>query len=231
MGPSGFAVMIQSCDPFLYFDMLVASSRSNREFCRRSGVAYAAFVGVRRGFHPWQAAFNRICLLHDYVVQGFGGWVIYLDADAFVWDLDFDVRGYLSARSHNAAVLTPSGLGVPDWSVNDGVAFFNLSDPVGRCLVRAWHDAFSRVDEQELRAAGRWDLTTNDQDMLQAILRGNPWLRRHVFLERPELLNSRDGRFIRQVLRAQIPDLAARTRVVAAEAEEALWRVPRRDKA
>ena len=122
----------------------------------------------------------------------------------------------------HAAVLCASGIGVPAWSVNDGVAFFNLSSAVGRRLIRAWYEAFMRIGDAELRAAGRWDLVRNDQDMLQAILRGNPWLRAHVFLERPELLNSRDGRFIRQVLRAQVPDLAARTGVVAAEAAQAV---------
>ncbi len=220
----GFAVMVQTCDPFLYFDMLVASSRSNRVFCRRWGLAYAAFVGIKRGFHPWQAMFNRILLLQEYLEQGYGGWVLYLDADAYVWDLGFDIKRYLADKSSYAAVLTPSGIGVPAWSVNDGVAFFNLGHEAGRRLVAAWHASFMRVSDDALRAAGRWELVRNDQDMLQAILREDAWLREHVFLEATELINSREARCIRQVLRAQVAELPARVHIIESEVAEALRR-------
>ncbi len=216
--------MLQTCDPFLYFDLLAASSRANREFCRRSGLAYAAFIGIKRGFHPWQAMFNRIVLLMEYLEQGYGGWVLYLDADAYVWDLGFDIRGYLAERSRYGAVLTPSGIDVPDWSVNDGVAFFNLGVEPGRRLVTAWHEAFMRLTDDELRAAGQWELVVNDQDMLQGALRAEREFREYVHLESPELINSRDARYIRQVLRAQEPDFAERTRVIEAEVAEALGR-------
>ncbi len=216
--------MVQTCDPFVYFDMLVASSRANRAFCQRAGLAYAAFVGIKRGFHPWQAMFNRIILLQEYLDRGYAGWVLYLDADAYVWDQGFDIGSYLAGKASHAAVLTPGGIDVPPWSVNDGVGFFNLGNAAGRQLVSLWTAAFMRITDDALRAAARWELVQNDQDLLQAILREQPGVRDQVFLERPELINAREASCIRQVLRAQAPDLGERIRTIEVEVAEALRR-------
>jgi hypothetical protein len=223
-GDTADIVLVQTCDPFAYFDLLVASSRANRAFCARHGIAYAGFVGVKRGFHPWHAAFNRIVLLREYVEQGFTGWVLYLDADALVVDLDWDVRSYLRAKAGFAAVLAPAGEDVPDWEVNDGVGFFHLGHPACRALVAAWNEAFARIGDDALRAAGRWDLVRDDQAMLQGILRADSALRQAVFLESPRAVNSREASLVRQVLRAQEPDMQARRRAIEAEAAAALDR-------
>ncbi|MEO9189738.1 MAG: hypothetical protein ABI224_07005 [Acetobacteraceae bacterium] len=224
-GGTGPVILVQTSDPFVYFDMLVASSRANRAFCERHGIAYAAFVGIKRGFHPWQATFNRIVLLAEYMEQGYAGWVLYLDADALVAAPDWDIRAYLAGKSGHAAILTPGDEGAPDWGVNAGVGFFNLGQAGGRALIEAWRAAFACLDDAALRAAGRWDLVANDQDMLQAILRADPALRAQVFLESPAHVNSREASLIRQVLRAQEPDMAARVRAVEAEALHFLSRI------
>jgi hypothetical protein len=223
-GGTADIILLQTCDPFAYFDLLVASSRANRAFCARQEIAYRGFVGIKRGFHPWHAAFNRISLLREYIEQGFGGWVLYLDADAVVADLDWDVRSYLRAKADAAAVLVPAGEDAPDWEVNDGVAFFNLGHPACRAIVAAWNEAFARVTDHALRAAVRWDLVRDDQDMLQGILRADPSLRAAIFLESPRRINSREATLVRQVLRAQEPDMQARRRAIEAEAAAALRR-------
>ncbi len=221
-GSSGPAILLQTCDPFVYFDLLAASSRANRAFCQRHGIAYAAFVGIKRGFHPWQAMFNRILLLQEYLEQGYTGWILYLDADAFVADLAWDVRGYLADKADYAAVMTPGGEAVADWAVNDGVGFFNLRDPACRHLIAAWHRAFMEISDSALRAAAQWELIRNDQDLLQDVLREDRGLRTRVFLESPARINSRSASLIRQVLRAQEPDMLARRRAIEAEVEMAL---------
>ncbi len=223
-GESAPAILLQTADPFVYFDVLVASSRANRAFCERHGIAYTAFVGVKRGFHPWQATFNRIVLLQEYVEQGYRGWVLYLDADALVAALDWDIRAYLAGKTDCAVILTPGNEAAADWAVNAGVGFFNLSHPSCRSLIAAWSTAFARLDDATLRAAGRWDLVANDQDMLQAILRADPALRADVFLESPARINSREASLVRQVLRVQEPSMPARIRAIEAEAEAALRR-------
>jgi hypothetical protein len=64
----------------------------------------------------------------------------------------------------------------------------------------------------------------DDQAMLQGILRADAALRQAVFLESPRAVNSREASLIRQVLRAQEPDMQARRRAIEAEAAAALER-------
>lgn len=215
-------LLLQTSDPHVYFDMLCLSARTTREYCRRHGIAYQAFIGIKRGFHAWQATYNRIPLLQELADGGFAGWVLYLDADAYVADLGFDLRAYLADKSSFAAILTPIDPGAEWWNINAGVALFNLASAEGLWLVRQWHDAFAALGDDALRAAGRWDLVRNDQDLLHDILRGNEWLRPHVFLQSTVLLNASDARFVRQVLRVDAAGLAARMRIVQQESERIL---------
>jgi hypothetical protein len=215
-------LLMQTSDPHVYFDMLCLSARTNRAYCRRHAIAYQAFVGVKRGFHAWQATYNRIPLLQELVDAGFAGWVLYLDADAYVADLDFDLRAYLADKPAYAAILTPIAPGADWWDINAGVALFNLASAEGRWLIRQWHAAFMAIDDDALRADARWDLVRNDQDLLHDILRGNDWLRPLVFLQSTTLLNAGDSRFVRQVLRAQADGLAARMRIVQQDTDRIL---------
>ncbi|MGA9868626.1 MAG: hypothetical protein WBQ75_19550 [Acetobacteraceae bacterium] len=102
--------------------------------------------------------------------------------------------------------------------MNAGVGFFNLGHPGSRALIEVWSAAFAQLNDEVLRAVGRLDLVANDQEMLQAIPRADPALRALVFLESPARINSREASLIRQVLRAQEPDMAARVRAVEAAA-------------
>ena len=215
-------LLLQTSDADVYFDMLCLSARTNREYCRRHAIAYQAFVGLKRGFHPWQATYNRIPLLRELVVAGFAGWVLYVDADAYVADLGFDLRAYLADKSACAAILTPSAPGAAWWDINAGVALFNLASAEGRWLIARWHAAFMAIGDDALRQAGDWSLLRNDQDLLHTILRDNDWLRPHLFLQSAELINAGRARFIRQVLRAQADGLAARMRIVQQETDRIL---------
>ncbi len=215
-------LLLQTSDPHVYFDMLCLSARTNREYCRRHDIAYQAFIGLKRGFHPWQATFNRIPLLHELLQAGFAGWVLYLDADAYIADLRFDLRAYLADKGACAAIMTPVAPGAAWWDINAGVALFNLASEHGRWLVQRWYDAFMAIGADALRADAHWTLVRNDQDLLHDILRGNDWLRPHIFLQPTTLMNAGDSRFVRQVLRAQADGLAARMRIVQQETDRIL---------
>jgi hypothetical protein len=219
-------LLLQTSDPHVYFDMLCLSARTNREYCRRHGVTYQAFVGIKRGFHAWQATFNRIPLLYELAEAGFAGWVLYLDADAYIADLDFDLRAYLADKREFAAILTPILPGAEWWDINAGVALFNLASAEGRRLVGSWHQAFMAIGNDALRAAGKWDLVRNDQDLLHDILRADASVRPHVFLQDTELINADRARFIRQVLRVQADGLAARMRIVQQDTDRILANAP-----
>ncbi len=215
-------LLLQTSDPHVYFDMLCLSARTNRAFCRRHGIAYQAFIGIKRGFHPWQATFNRIPMLHELVAARFAGWVLYVDADAYVADLDFDLRGYLADKPAAAAILTPVAPGAAWWDINAGVALFNLASAEGRWLVARWHDAFMAITDDALRGDADWALVRNDQDLLHDILRANDWLRPHVVLQSTELINASNARFIRQVLRARADGLPERMRILRQETDRIL---------
>lgn len=213
-------VVLQTADPIRYAPMLAVTQANVAEYCRRHGFAYEAFVGIARGFHPWQACFNRILLLRALIERGFRGWALYLDCDAYVVDLDFDLASYLAGHANRGAILARSGVSTLPWDVNNGVMLVNLGHPEGRRLVEAWAGLFAEVDDATLRAAPEWIDGGNDQDMLHRLLRDDPALLQAVLIESPDLINSPHARFIRQHVRALTPDLDARVRAIAAEVAE-----------
>lgn len=215
-------VAMQTADPVRYAPMLAASQPNVAEFCRRHGHRYQAFIGVKRGFHPWQATYNRIPMLADLAATGFRGWALYLDADAWVADLDFDLLAYLDRHSDRAAILATAGVTDQPWDVNAGVVLVNLGHPLGRRLVDRWQAMFDAIPDERLRAAEAWLDDDNDQDLLHRLLRDDPELMAAVRIEPRDFMNSPHGRFIRQHLRAQSPHLPARIRAVAGAAADAM---------
>ena len=215
-------VLFQTADPVHYREMLEATSRTAIEFCRRHGHSYESYVGIKRGVHPWQATFNRMFQFRELMDRGFAGWGVYLDADAFVNDLDFDLAGYLSARADRAAVLVPSSPQGEVWNINAGVALINLGHPLGRSLVDRWLAAYMALDDDWIRRTSHWPDDANDQYMLYCILRDDPVLRDAIHFESPDLINSDHARFIRQKLRVYMPDQKERTRALRLLVDELL---------
>ena len=209
-------VVCQTADPFRYAPMLAATAPNLIEFCRRHGLAYQSFVGIKRGAWPWQATFNRIVMLKEMIDRGFTGWAVYVDADAYVRDLDFDLPGYLREHRDRAAIFARSGMSEHDWDVNAGVALVNCGDPVGRRLVALWADAFEALSDDLLAQMPDWR-GTDDQQMLHAILRDQPDIAAALRLESMDLLNSAHARFVRQRLRAQFSSFDDRLRTIGEE--------------
>lgn len=205
---------IQTADAFGYKPMLDETSRAVIEYCRRHGFNYESFTGIRRGVHPWQASFNRIPMLQQMVREGYRGWVIYLDADAYVYQMDFDLRAYLRERNHHSAVLTPiPGQDIP-WNINDGVMMVNLGHPLGREIVRRWYERFMQVSDATLEELVAWPQDINDQTFLAQLLEADVPLRESVYYERAELINSCYAQFIRQLLRAHFPQQGVRANAI-----------------
>ena len=88
--------------------MFDIASVSVRAFCDLHGHEYEAFKGIKVGRLPQHATYNRIALINDNLDSGFDGWLVFLDADAFVVDLRFDLRAYLARHSDRAFVLRSS---------------------------------------------------------------------------------------------------------------------------
>jgi SAM-dependent methyltransferase len=210
-------ILFQTADAFNYAPMLAVTAPSAIEFCRRHGHRYESFVGLKRGFWSWQASYNRIVMLTELIERGFTGWAIYLDADAYVVDLDFDLRAYLADKGDRAAILAESGVTSQLWDINDGIAFINLGHPIGRQLVTRWSETFHEITDQELREATSWLGTGNDQDLIQRILRDDPVIASAVLVENRDFINSRHACFIRQHLRSETTGMDQRIRTLATE--------------
>jgi hypothetical protein len=153
--------------------------------------------------------------------RGFQGWVCYLDADAYVSDLDFDLRKYLTDKS-DVALIAAYGGKTEYWSVNAGVLLFNLSHPVARSILYEWHRSFEQITDDQLLSMRKWEDGPEDQQLLQNVLKTLPYAEKHFLIERsqPYLMNYR-GRFIRQVLRVE-GNLEERKKRLAAEVDEVM---------
>lgn len=68
-------------------------------------------------------------MLADLARDGYRGWVVYLDADAFVADLAFDLRSYF--QENEVFVLMGGPAAPASWAINAGVFSIDLSDGDG----------------------------------------------------------------------------------------------------
>ena len=212
-------VIFQSADPYKYTRMLSETSRTVIEYCRRHGYSYESYIGIKRGPWPWEATYNRIIQLNELISRDFSGWAVYMDADAYIVDLDFDLRAYLSDKRHYAAVLTPSMATDNDWDINAGVGLFNLGTAGGRRIVTEWNERFAAVSDERLAAAEDWIGHDDDQDLIQTMLRTSREIMDSVYLQSTDLMNSSFGTFIRQHLRGYSPTFEHRMAAITREVD------------
>lgn len=204
-------VFLQTADPNRYKRMLDATARTVIEYCRRHGTAYENYVGVKRGHFPWHATFNRMFQFRELIERGYSGWAVYLDADAYIHDLDFDLSSFLGERLDRAGIMTSIPGQPHPWCINAGVVLLNLGHPYGREIATRWLDRYLGIDDVQLRGMEIWDDGNSDQSMLFELLDANPHLREAVDYDDGGLINSHNARFIRQLLRSLSPDLEVRT--------------------
>ena len=197
--------IVQTADTQKYAEMLRQSARTVFAFLRGRDIEYESFLGIKRGAHPHHATLNRIFILNEYLDLGYRGWVLYMDADAFINELNFDLRGFLESNADRALIIAPASgePSNPSWNINAGVFFANLGHPVCAEILRTWKGFYDALyaSEDYVRAL-RWDDIINDQTSLHRILRF-PALQPYVW-SAPELIhlfNSGGARFIRQIVR------------------------------
>ncbi len=212
-------LMIQTADAEVYSRILNITSDLNRDFCQRNNVEYESFVGIKRGFFPWHACFNRIVILNQLVQDGFAGWVFYLDADAYIYDLRFDIRRYL-ATVPEPFIFAPGGTSGQKWDINDGVFLINLNAPASRKLVRLWYENFMATTEGELKQAREWHAVQSDQPRLHHVFQVNVDLMDAMRHEPRELLNHWNASFVRQILRSNAESFEDRVQRIRRDVEE-----------
>jgi hypothetical protein len=221
--PDEDIVLGQSADPTRYFAMLRATSRINREFCGRQNIRYICHYGVIRGFHPWHASYNRVFILDRLIELGFTGWYLHLDADAWVHDTGFDLRGYLAGIAGTSFVFA-HGASERPWDVNNGVFLAHCGHPDTREVLREWKRLVETLlTPERLRAATDWMQVQEDQQLLHAVLRDNgSRLCAHLRYEHPRFFNGPTASFVRQVLRSHQRDPEKRLDMVQQRVEAAM---------
>ena len=217
-------LFLQTADAFRYAPMLAVTAVTVTEYCRRHGFRYESFVGLKRGVWNWQATYNRIVQYKELLDRGFTGWGIYLDADAYIHDLDFDLPRYLADKSGYGAIFATSGVTSEHWDVNAGVAFINFGHPEGRRLVESWWQGFARLSDETLQDARTWLEDQNDQGLLHGILKQDRAIADALLVESMAFINSMEARFIRQHLRAQASDFDIRLQNIIEQVRTVLHR-------
>jgi hypothetical protein len=200
-------LFLQTADATNYLPLFQITSRTVIQYCSRNNLSCQFYIGICRGYQPWHATFNRIILLRRLLVCGFSGWVCYLDADAFIADLNFDIRAYLADKSDTALVIATDQPHVPDrphWAVNAGTFFINLGNEVGQDIAWRWSENLEAISDERLNNAAEW--TFDDQGLLGIVLQGVPPDRITILRGDPNLINFSGGRFIRQIMRTEPHD-------------------------
>jgi len=161
-------------------------------------LTYAPFIGIKRGDQPWHATFNRVPLFSELAKRGFEGWAIYLDADAYFFDLAFDIRSYLR-KTKVGAHWRPGGEGA--WQANAGILLLNFKHPATLEIVDAWQKAFDEtMPDSRLLGLSDWaDDVPNDQSMLHQIMYYRSDHAEIQKLEPLSFLGASTSSFIRQV--------------------------------
>jgi hypothetical protein len=212
-------LFMQTADQRRYRGLMEVTSRTVTEYCARHDCKYETFWGVFRGSHPWQATYNRIPLLTRVAASGFRGWVCYLDADAFITDLEFDLKGYLQDKSEIAVIAAPAA--EEWWRINAGVLLINFSHPSTPSIIASWAAKFAAISDEQLLKADVWGQIQDDQSMLQHTLRETLDGPNITMLDHAGLFNYSRGRFIRQILRAS-GGLEDRLRTLRTETDRVL---------
>lgn len=215
--------MLQTSDSYNYKKMLDMTAKVNILYCRKNNISYESYVGVKIGAAPWMATYNRIFMVLELLERGYDGWVIFADADAFVNNMNFDIRSYLKENDRFCLIGATGGSDAP-WNINAGILFINLGDEQGREYVADWHFRFTRdvTASYLLNPESKWDDEPNDQELMYECIKGNPRLMAKTKREEAAIFNYKNGAFMRQAIRAGYPSFESRMNWIKQETDSIL---------
>lgn len=207
--------IIQTADPDAYKAILDLTSSVNKEYAEKFDIEFETFVGIKRGYYSWHACFNRIVWINDIINSGYDGWIFYLDADAYIFGQDVDVRDIIASAEGKPAIFGPGGDKGIAWDVNDGVFLINTADARVRELMALWLDNFMSTTEEALKNAPNWQDVPSDQPRLHQILSGRPSLLNAIHMADRKVFNDYKASYVRQALRGHGFTMEERIAMVA----------------
>jgi len=181
-------LVLQTTDPFVYHPLYEIAARPTRRYCERHGLSYVGYIGIKSGRNAVDATFNRILLLHEMLTEGYRGWVLYLDADAYIYDLSFHIRDFLAGPDIRP-IMGARG-GDQAWNVNAGILLMDYGNEAVRKVIQAWFDRYHATQGQDRddQALLHHVLAQEDASQLLGVL---PF----------DLIGHEESRWIRHLLR------------------------------
>jgi len=197
-------ILLQTSDGFRYKKLLDISSSINQFYCNLRGYIYNSYIGIKRGSSSIHATYNRGYLLKELIDSGYDGWVLYVDADAFVYDLNFDAINYiLECGDYDFIAAEASDQISENWAINAGIFFINLGSNVGKSIVFNLvnvYEAFVPKEYWDDPEAGWAPSGYDDQNLLYSVLAQVPGVLGRVKKVSGKEFNYQ-GKHIRQILR------------------------------
>ena len=200
-------IIIQTSDGVRYKPMMDITEALHRKYCQRWGYEYRRFDGIKRGFKPWHAAFNRIYMVLELLAEGTYDWILHMDADGVIVDIHKSLSEYLDPGFALVACRGSTDDPNVTWNVNNGIMFINARHPDTRAIFEIWKRLYENVKDDVLQGEPEgifMDCSkhVNDQDMLCLILFQERF-RKAAKIYRGEQHNAFNygGPFIRQIIR------------------------------
>ena len=197
-----------------YKTLLDVNRKVNEEYCRKMGYEYLAYTGIKRGYHPWQATFNRIYLMEDELDSKKVDWILYIDADAVVADMGRRLEDIIfEGNNVNMSFIFCKGCLDELYDINAGVFFMNVNGAFSRPVISMWKSLFESVCSQRILYLAKhpWSLAAGqlaiqDQTLLEYVFRlYNSFGVLHAFLKTYMGSDTNkfnyDGNFIQQNIR------------------------------
>ncbi len=209
-------IVVQTCDGSIYKDLLDTTEAHHRGYCKAFGYDYYRYDGVKRGFNPWHSSFNRIYLLEEALKDGVHDWMLYMDADAIIYDTSKSVDKFLDPAY---AVIVCRGVSDEEnttYDFNIGVAFYNLKHPNIAHIVAIWKKMYESVPDHVLQSEqdGCFHINgrhVDDQAMLQQIMHHVHKTSLKIYRGHDFDAFNYDGPFIKQLMRAPDTTVAKRS--------------------
>jgi len=232
--------IIQTSDNESGYKTLMDKNRVvNEIYCKKMGYEYMAYQGIKRGYHPWQATFNRIYLMEDELNKKEADWVFYIDADVVVADLDRRLEDIIyEGNNSTMSFIFCKGCENVLYDINAGVFFMNVSGAFSKSVITMWRELFESICTTRILYLAKhpWSIHSNslliqDQSLLEFVFRIydtfgvlQGFLKTYMGADANKF--NYDGNFVRQSIRPHQgrngPDIDNRVRLAHMEASRIL---------
>ncbi|MBT5559902.1 MAG: hypothetical protein HOJ88_08405 [Proteobacteria bacterium] len=203
-----------SDDQSVYRDMLEITYSINKKYTEKYGYNIQKYCGVKRGPAPWYATFNRHYLIPELIESDKFDWIVYMDADAFVFDHSIDFESFIHPYDDKALIVSRGGSDTVPWDFNAGVLIINARHPKSLEVFANCRNSFSAIPMQTLdKYKQPWSLPgIDDQNLMHNEVRKDVQNGKIDYLkifigDEANMINYSNGRYIRQIIRPDIYNL------------------------